>query len=155
MTRESKEVCSTWRPIGVWHQSMARESIRRRPLSYSSRSTLMTHSNRSKQRCFKSNTSKQSSEKASSWHVTVLPSLRFASKNVIFSPEMRILPGEPLQKCVFYPPECDFYRWTPLQMQLGGFCCENLATVACYMQKCLKAYERSLLQNGTWKLLKQ
>ncbi len=31
----------------VWHLSTARESIRRRPLSYSSRSTLMTHADRS------------------------------------------------------------------------------------------------------------
>ncbi len=31
----------------VWHQSTARESIRRRLVSYSSRSTLMTHTDRS------------------------------------------------------------------------------------------------------------
>ncbi len=37
VTRERKEVCSP----------TARESIRRRPLSYSSRGTLMTHSDRS------------------------------------------------------------------------------------------------------------
>ncbi len=47
VTHKSKEVCSTWRPISAWHQSTARESIRRRPLSYSSRGTLMTHSDRS------------------------------------------------------------------------------------------------------------
>ncbi len=84
MTRESKEVCLTWRSIGAWHQSTARESIRL--LSYSSRSTLTTHNDRSKQRCFKSNTSEQSSEEASSWQDTVMWNLWFAYKDVIFSP---------------------------------------------------------------------
>ncbi len=47
--------------VSALHPSMARESIRRRLLSYSSRSTLMTHTDTP-------NTSKQSSEEASCWH---------------------------------------------------------------------------------------
>ncbi len=75
VTCKSKEMCSTGRSIGVWYQSTARESIRRGLHSYSSRSALLTHSDRSKQRCFKSNTSKQSSEEASScFQVRGLPS---------------------------------------------------------------------------------
>ncbi len=40
------------------------------------------------------------------------------------------------KKIVFYPPESYFYRETPskrqrtsFELQLGGFCCENLATL--------------------------
>ncbi len=41
LSRYTRELCMTI----VWHLSMVRESIRRRPLSYSSRGTLMTHTN--------------------------------------------------------------------------------------------------------------
>ncbi len=87
VTCESKKVFSTWRSVSVWHQSMARESIRRHPLSYSySMYKGTTYTDRTSSAAFQVNTSKQSSEEASSWHATVLPSPRFASKNVIFSP---------------------------------------------------------------------
>ncbi len=62
----------------AWHQSMARESIRRRPLSYSSRGTLMTHTDLSS--CAASSpTHLSSSEEASSWHAAMLPSPQFAT----------------------------------------------------------------------------
>ncbi len=50
-----------------------------RPLSYSSRGTLMTHTDRSSSAALKSNTSKQSSEEASCWHAAMLPSLQFGA----------------------------------------------------------------------------
>ncbi len=66
-SRDTRELCMTI----VWYLSTARESIRRRPLSYRQRSV--------RQRRFKSNTSKQSSEEASCWDAAVLPSLQFAA----------------------------------------------------------------------------
>ncbi len=158
-----KEVCSTWRPIGVWHLSTPRESIRRCPLSYSSRSTLMTHTDRSSSACIKSNTSKQSSEEASSWHAAVLPSLRLPPKIWYLIPEIRILPGEPLQKICILPSGMRFLPVDPPRnaiglvfwVAIGRVLLWKPATVACYTLECLKAYERSLLQNGTWKLLEQ
>ncbi len=46
--------------------------------SYSSRGTLMTHTDRSSCAAL-SNTSKRSSEKASCWHAAMLPSPQFAA----------------------------------------------------------------------------
>ncbi len=89
VTRESKEVCSTWRPIGVWHKSTARESIDvpslialavlwwHTPIGLKSAASSRTHLS-SLQRKHQVGT------------LTVLPSLRLASKNVIFSPWKRI-----------------------------------------------------------------
>ncbi len=45
----------------------------------------------------------------------MLPSLQFASKNIIFIPEMQILPGEPLQKQNLYPRNLFFLPVDPLE----------------------------------------
>ncbi len=42
------------------------------------------------------------------------------------APGMRLLPGEPRQKCVFYPWKTIFFYQVILpEKQLGGFCWEK------------------------------
>ncbi len=56
--------------------------------------------------------------------LTLLPQVVFhvrveaTPKTWYLAPEMWILPGEPHQKHIFYPPERDFYWGTPLKMRL-------------------------------------
>ncbi len=102
------------------------ERKHRRPLSYSSRSTLMTHNDRSSSAASSRTHLSSFQRKHQVGMLQCCQVCGLPPKTWCLAPEMRILPGDPLQKTCIIPPGKRIYERTSKH---GNYSSSNSVTV--------------------------